>query len=845
MTPEQSTSFAMRFGATLSPWWLLLALPLVALAAWWLYRAEWPQVDRRHRLPLLALRLALVMLAVLLLFRPSLVHQRTLTYPGREVLVVDDSPSMAVHDSRLTDAEALAIGRRLGDDPDDAEDAPMFAAGREILTIQQTLITFARDAVSADRDSDAFWDRAGQAQDRINDALMHIEEQVTIADARLEAQPPDELTALRGGLAAVTGSVQALFAGAEPDNRTAFDRVVVELDGLARLAATVQAELDRRAIADGDQALAERAAAIRRTPRIELIARRLSRMTPRDRDQLVSLMSSRALPWPVEGRPLEVRSGVTDLVGQLEKLADEPSDFPLASITLLSDGRDVAGRPASSLEQTLSRMQSPVLAAGVGDTQEPVDAAITGLVAAPIAVADQPYTIHLRIKAAFDEPRQARITVSRGQTQLHEEQISLAPSLAQRVSLTFTPDQLGLARYRVRIESLEGEVLPRENNYVDFTLHTRERKVGVLLIDDTPRWQTRFVLNILRRLPYVQLNPIIVTTSEGGELRRGAQRGAWPDSPAALDMYDVVIYGQIPDDLLTDAERDALADWVDQKGRTLVRLADQSPTQVDQLGDLALTTQGQWHPMTRPLAQTLPVADAEPSDDVLLVHAESGTPLLSAGFRKAGRVVHLRAEHLWEALNREHLTAHARLIVHLVTWAIEADQYRPEDQPDLDQDASPRLSLDRRRLAAGQPLVVRTAGLPAEAATRLLRPDGQTVAEARRVGAGLSLFEQTPPGDYTIAAGELTGPTVHIVRDDDELDVLSLDQQRLEALSQRTGGAYRALVGLDRLLMEREPRERTEEHERTWRLWDMPIMLSLLVVLLTVEWVWRKLVGLV
>lgn len=841
MTPEQSTSFVLRFGAALSPWWLLLAIPLVAVAAWGLYRAEWPQVDRRHRLPLLALRVALVTLAVLLVFQPSLVHQRTLTYPGRELLVVDDSPSMAVHDSRLTDAEALAIGRRLAD-ASEAEAAPMFAAGREVLTIQRELIAFARYAASADRDSDAFWDRASQAQDRIDDALTRVQEQITIADARLKPQPPEALAQLGGALTTVTGTVRSLFSGAEPDNRTAFDRAVVELDGLAQLAATVQAELDRRAIDDGDQALAQQAEAIRRTPRIELIARRLGRMTPRDRDQLISLMSGQPLAWPGDGRSLEVKPGVTDLVGQLETLADEPSDFPLASITLLSDGQDVAARPASSLEQTLSRMQSPVLAAGVGHADEPLDAAVTGLVAAPIAVVDQPYTVHLRVKAAIDGPTQARIAIRRDQTQLLAEQVSLIPSSAQHVSLTFTPDQVGLARYRVMIEPLEGEVLPHENNYVDFILHTRERKVGVLLIDQTPRWQTRFVLNILRRLAYVELNPIIVTTSEDGELRRGAERGDWPDSPAALDMYDVVIYGQVPDDLLTDAEQEALASWVDQKGRTLVRLASESPTTtVDQLGDLVLTPQGRWHPMTRPLADALPVADADPSD-VLLMHAESGTPLLRAGFREAGRVVDLQAEHLWEALNRDHLTAHARMIVHLVTWAIESEQY---SGPDADQAQPPRLSLDLRRLAAGQPLAARTAGLPANATARLLGPDGETVAEARGVGDGLSVFEQTPPGDYTIAVGDLTSPPVHIVRDDDELDVLALNQQRLQTLSHRTGGAYRALVGLDRLLLEREPRERTEEHERAWRLWDMPIMLSLLLVLLTVEWVWRKLVGLV
>ncbi len=40
-------------------------------------------------------------------------------------------------------------------------------------------------------------------------------------------------------------------------------------------------------------------------------------------------------------------------------------------------------------------------------------------------------------------------------------------------------------------------------------------------------------------------------------------------------------------------------------------------------------------------------------------------------------------------------------------------------------------------------------------------------------------------------------------------------------------------------------KERVESEEQVWQLWDMPIILLFLAVILTVEWVWRKFVGLI
>ena len=67
----------------------------------------------------------------------------------------------------------------------------------------------------------------------------------------------------------------------------------------------------------------------------------------------------------------------------------------------------------------------------------------------------------------------------------------------------------------------------------------------------------------------------------------------------------------------------------------------------------------------------------------------------------------------------------------------------------------------------------------------------------------------------------------------------------LDQIAGATGGESRPFVNLEELVSAITPRQRTETHERRWRLWDMSIVLILAGALLTIEWVWRKMAGLV
>jgi hypothetical protein len=78
-----------------------------------------------------------------------------------------------------------------------------------------------------------------------------------------------------------------------------------------------------------------------------------------------------------------------------------------------------------------------------------------------------------------------------------------------------------------------------------------------------------------------------------------------------------------------------------------------------------------------------------------------------------------------------------------------------------------------------------------------------------------------------------------------ELHDLAHDATLLKTLAANAGGTYANFTDAGRLLNDIQPRSRVEHQEHTWRLWDSRWVLGLLIAMLTAEWIWRKLAGLV
>jgi hypothetical protein len=832
MQPIRTTQLALRFASEVSPWWLLLLLPAVTLVAAALLRRQFPDVRPSRSLGLAALRLLVLALVAVLAFRPDVVLTETLTWLGRVVVLVDNSASMAVNDPALPAAEALLVARAI-----DAKLEPRTEHDRAeaILAAVEAIDRFEPVSRDAARESDRFWQQA-EAAER------------TVADRLAEA-----------GDAALAAAAAPLFTGRAHPGSKAFAetrrRLTQAALDLRRDRAVRDAELlDGGAAAGG--ALAAAVATIRGRPRIEIVREMVGR-SPKS----LPGQSLEIVPLAAADDPFAIRDGGTDVGAGLSRIvADASADGPAArspinAIVLVGDGRDTAfpGRPGADLLALLAERKVPVFVCGAGGAAEPADLAVLDVGVPPVAVADAPLKVAARVKTAVVEPGPVRVRLRRGNpatSAVAESVVAAGPRPVEPVVMEYTPGDpparrgVRTERLAVEVEQAAGEVVPAVNNRRDVAVAMVPEKIRVLLLDAVPRWETRFAINTLRRLPFADLNAIVVSTRPEGKLLRDVRPGTWPADEATLSLCNVVILGTVGPDTLTPAERDSLDRWVKEQGGTLVLLAADGPVAVPpQEWRLRLTDVGRAHPLTRridalPLEAGVFPPPKTPAGTPLLVTLDPAggppVPLVSVARDGAGKRVTIASDELWRALNPGDLDAHTALYSEIVAWAVTVPPAADAPQADL------FVATDREPIP-----VVLPAAAAADATVEAVVDDAVVATVAARDRA--AVLPPQKPGQLRlrIAGSGLLSATVEIVADDPERTFLARNDDWLAALATRTGGAVGTLADLPRFIRSVPPQSRVERRETVWRPWSSGWTIAALGGLLVLEWIWRKWEGLV
>jgi hypothetical protein len=850
MNPIRSTELSLRFAGTWSPAWLIVILPVVLVLGVILLRGQFPDVRRPRAIGLALLRLLLLAVVAVLAFRPDIVLTETLTWLGRVIVLVDNSASMGVVDPALPAGDALRLARVL-----DAKLEPREAHDRaeSLLATADVLARFEPVSRDGDREDEAFWAKAEAAEQQVGQLLA------TAAAADLLPQ------------------IGPLFGGPAHAGRRAF---AAAREALTSRAAEIRKQGDDRdaaTLADGGPAAAALGAAVesvREENRIDLVKAVLAQLPgslPDQRLDVIPLVESATT------ERFALAPGGTDLGGRLGGLvADPESDAagaadrsPINAILLVSDGRDTttAEAPSAAILTRLTERTAPVIACGVGGVAEPFDLAVLGVTAPPIAVAGTPLAVTVRLKTAVSpqagDAGRATLTLDSvaATAPLASADLNAGSAALQTVVLSFTPaatesDQPP-QRLAIDIKPVPGEVVPADNNRQEFTVAVRREPVRVLLLDAVPRWETRFAINTLKRLPFVELNSIVASTRPQGQVARGVQRGTWPADEPTLGLYTVVVLGRLPDDMLTAAERESLSRWVREGGGTIVELAPEGAGSVAVADwQLRLTTVGAAHPLTRRLpVPGLPEAaqpDAAAGETPLLVTLDPAggppVPLIAVARAGAGRRVTIASDALWRALNPRSLDAHTSLYAELISWAALTGPTRASAASASLPAAAAEATIEPDMLTTTDSESI-TATLPesaAEAADVDVIRAGEPVARvSSRRGTVVVPAQRPGTVQLRLAGTSILSRPIEVVADDPELRLLGRNEEWLATLASRSGGSVASLADLPRLARSIPPKSHVERQERVWRPWNSGWTVALLAGLLILEWVWRKWEGLV
>ncbi len=274
-------------------------------------------------------------------------------------------------------------------------------------------------------------------------------------------------------------------------------------------------------------------------------------------------------------------SASTILGGAIESALSKAGTSPVSGIVVFSDGQS-HDEPSAGLLETLLGSGIPVIAVPIGSNDPVFDASIR-LVESPNAVfAKDRVPIQVEIGTdgyqSGDEIFLELVDQNTGEI-LDEsaEAVGDEPGITVDLSHTFTDS--GIKNLLIRVHADGPSVdLVSDNNEQAIELRVVSEPMRVLYIDGYPRWEYRYLKNILMRESTVNATTMLLAADRRFIEEGQPMSGPMPDSPEAWEPFDVVILGDVRPDLLSESQLDSLKEHIETRGCGLLWIAGEGST---------------------------------------------------------------------------------------------------------------------------------------------------------------------------------------------------------------------------------------------------------------------------
>jgi hypothetical protein len=574
---------------------------------------------------------------------------------------------------------------------------------------------------------------------------------------------------------------------------------------------------------------------------------------------------------------------------------------PLAGIVLVTDGVNNSGSQPRDAAAAARSEGVPLYIYGVGITS-PRDIIVQNLFAPDVTfVKDEvPLTVRVRGQGLNGESAELQLKLD-GQV-VATRTLTFTNDAEQVVPLKFTPQTLGEFELTASVEARSDETV-KDNNSRSQRIKVIDSKIKVLLVDQSPRWEFKYLQMLLLRDRRVDLKCFLVEGDKA--ISRTADSPYLPEFPARRDelfKYDLVILGDVDPKVLTALHQENLNKLVSDFGGALVVLAGKrhmpaqyrrsvlekllpvefEPSTTDSRSDpiadkpikLQLTAAGRASAMLRlsdrddenaqmwaqlpPIYWAARVTRAKPAAEVLVVDSDvskesrSGKmPVIAVQQYGLGQVMFVGTDNLWR------WRKNAGDFYYTAVWGQIAQ--RVSIQRLLGVSRRTQLSTDRQNYMAGDRVAVYArlysgAGFEPVQEPAVKGSFGLKNGQGPRTEVALRPVPDQPAmyrGEF-IATGaggygfsvENDPQTVldfNVTEPKFEFGETAMNESLLKELAATTGGQFFREENLYKLPETIAAKTERVQSPMEVELWASPLYFLLLLGVVTAEWVLRKL----
>lgn len=276
----------------------------------------------------------------------------------------------------------------------------------------------------------------------------------------------------------------------------------------------------------------------------------------------------------------------TQLGASLEQVLRRAAARPLSGVVVLSDGASADTVPRGVLRR-LEAEQIPVFVVPLGSASPVLDLALTRVEAPSLAFLHDAVAVRARVErlgGAADGAVAAsgRVRLIDAQSGAVLDERSLPPPEEWQadgadVTLRTRPGEAGRVQWRVELLPDVPDLVDA-NNAAAVGLELVDRPLRVAYFDGYPRWEYRYVKNLMLREGSITSSATMLSAN-----RRYVQEGeqpldAVPRSPEEWAPFDVVVIGDVRADLFSHEQLEALRQHVAQRGAGLLWIAGPAST---------------------------------------------------------------------------------------------------------------------------------------------------------------------------------------------------------------------------------------------------------------------------
>lgn len=392
-------------------------------------------------------------------------------------------------------------------------------------------------------------------------------------------------------------------------------------------------------------------------------------------------------------------------------------------VVVFTDG--ITNGERKSLENSPA-LRVPVFAIGAGDSEGFADVRIVEVRAPEFAFRGREFKLDVVVQASSFKGRSVPVNFYRGKNLITSKTVAIdADPFEQKVTLSFTPKEIGTHSFSVEIPAQAGEQIA-QNNQKDFKVDAQRDKIRVLTLSGSPAWNYRFLRMAMKQDPLIELVSFVFLRTPTDTVDVPENRLSLIPFPIddlfteELKNFDVVVFDDFSHrsyfnpaylDRVRDFVRDggALAMFggarsFDAGGYGESSLKEVLPVEIDGKGTFqntttvrpALTPAGKAHPLTRLLPDPksneevwtkLPPLNGYNAvraarGEVLLTTGSdgAGAPLLAVGRFGKGRTLALLSDEAWRwnfiaVGNKETPQHHLKLIRQSVRWLAQEPSF--------------------------------------------------------------------------------------------------------------------------------------------------------------------------